>query len=108
MDIFLLFNQFGVCAAGLVNYRGCNLGQERAVNAEQLAVTRSAAQQAAQHIAAAFVGRDNAVTDHHNGRTDVIGDNAQGDICLFAVAVVLARNFRNLVCDVAHGIYIKQ
>ena len=108
MDIFLLLNQLRICAAGLVDNGGSNVGHKRLVNAEQLAVTNGAAQQAAQNVAAALVGRDNAVADHHNGGADVVGDNAQGNISLVAVAVVLAGDLGNLVGDVAHGVNVEQ
>ena len=71
-------------------------------------MTNGAAQQAAQNVAAALVGRDNAVADHHDGGADVVGDNAQGNIGLVALAVVLAGDFGNLVRDVAHGVNIEQ
>ena len=57
VDIFLLLDQLRICAAGLVDNGGSNVGHERLVNAEQLAVTSGAAQQAAQNVAAALVGR---------------------------------------------------
>ena len=108
MDILLLLDQLRVRAAGLLDDRSRHIGQERAVDAEQLAVARRAAQQAAQHIAAALVGRDDAVADHHNGRADVVGDDAEGHVGLFAVPIVLARDLGYLVGDIAHGIHIKQ
>ena len=70
-------------------------------------MTNGAAQQAAQNVAAALVGRDNAVADHHNGGADVIGDNAQGNIGLVALAVVLAGDLGDLVGDVAHGVNVE-
>ena len=108
VNIFLLLNQLRICAAGLVDNGGSNIGHKRLVNAEQLAVTNGAAQQAAQNVAAALVGRDNAVADHHNGGADVVGDNAQGNIGLIAVAVVLAGDLGHLVGDVAHGVNVEQ
>ena len=108
MDILLLLDQLGISAAGLLDNGGGDVGHERLVDAEQLAVTNGAAQQAAQNVAAALVGRDNAVADHHNGGADVIGDNAQGNIGLVALAVVLAGDLGDLVRDVAHGINVKQ
>ena len=71
-------------------------------------MTNGAAQQAAQNVAAALVGRNNAVADHHNGGADVVGDNTQGNIGLVAVAVVLAGDLGNLVGDVAHGVNVEQ
>ena len=108
MNILLFLDQLGVCAAGLLNNRGRNLGQERVVDAEQLAMACRTAQQTAQDVTTALIGRDNAVADHHNGRTDMVGDNTQRNIGLFTVAVVLARDFGYLVGDVAHSVDIEQ
>ena len=49
------------------------------------AMAGGAAQQAAQHIAAALVGGHDAVADHKDGAADVVGDHAQRDVALFVV-----------------------
>ena len=58
VDIILLLDQLGISAAGfsLITV-SADVGQERLVDAEQLAVTSGAAQQAAQNVAAALIGR---------------------------------------------------
>ena len=80
-NVLLLLNQSRICAAAFVNNRITYLVQERLVDAEQLAMTGSAAQQTAQHVAAAFVGRDNAVANHHNRGTDMVGDTIRRTSC---------------------------
>ena len=107
-NVLLLLNQSRICAAAFVNNRITYLVQERLVDAEQLAMTGSAAQQTAQHVAAAFVGRDNAVANHHNRGTDMVGDNAQRYIGLVRFAVRLAGNLRHVIRDILNGIYIEQ
>ena len=74
------------------------------VDAEQLTVTASAADDTAQDIAAAFVGRDNTVRDHEHCGTGVVGDDTDGDIVILVRAVGLAGNFADLVDDLTDGI----
>ena len=55
---------------------------------EQPAVARGAAQQAAQHIAAALVAEGMTPSlDHEGGGADVVGDDAQGHVGLFVLLV---------------------
>ena len=51
----LFLHQIGVRVGVFLNHRFCNLRQKRAVNAQQSAVARRAAQQTAQNIASALV-----------------------------------------------------
>ena len=51
--------------------------EERLFLAEHPTVTQSAADDPAQHVAAAFVGRQHAVDDQETARADMIGDHAQ-------------------------------
>ena len=55
-DIGLLFAQFGILALVFMDDGVHDLIEERFVHAQQLAVTRGAAQQAAQDVARALVG----------------------------------------------------
>ena len=107
-DIRLLLAQLGVLALVFVHDHIHDLVQERLVPAEELAVARGAAQQTAQDIAASLVRGQHAVADHHDGRADVVGDDAQGDVHIVAVAVVRARETGDLVGDVHHGVHVKQ
>ena len=50
------------------------------------------AQNAAQYIAAAFVGRKHAVGNHKGNAADMVGNNLQGYVGLFILAVFYAGN----------------
>ena len=54
--------------------------QERALDADEVRLHDRTAQQAAQHIAAPLVGRQDAVGDHERDAAAVIGDDAQGQV----------------------------
>ena len=71
-------------------------------------MTRRAAQQAAQDVAAALVARQHAVADHKARGADVVGDDAQGDVARVALAVVRAGDLADLVGDVHDGIDVEQ
>ena len=107
-DIGGALAQVGIVALVLVDDRLNNITQERMVHAEQLAVAGSAAEQAAQHIAAALIRGQHAVGDHKDGCTDVVRDDAQRDILLMAHAIVRAGDLRDLVGDVHDGVDIEQ
>ena len=107
-DIGLLLPQVGVLALVLVDDGVHHLIQERFVDAQQLTVAGGAAQQTAQHVAAALVAGQDAVADHEGGGADVIGDDTQGHVALVALAIVGAGQLADLVGDVHDGIHIKQ
>ena len=107
-DIALLLAQILVLAL-IDRHDGVDdLIEERAIHAEELAVTRRAAQQAAQDVAAALVARQHAVADHEARGADVVGDDAQGDVARVALAVVRAGDLADLVGDVHDGIDVEQ
>ena len=107
-DIRLLLAQLGVLALVFVHDHVHDLIQERFVDAEELAVARRAAQQTAQHIAAALVRRQDTVRDHHDGGADMVGDDAQGHVGLVAVTIVRAGDLADLVGDVHDGIDVEE
>ena len=107
-DIALLFYQSRICSAALLDDGITYLIQERLVDAKQLAMTCRTAQQTAQYITAAFIGRNDTVTDHHDGRTNMVRDDAQGNIGLVGLAIGLAGDSGNMVGDILNGIHIKQ
>ena len=107
-DIALLLTQLRILALVFMHHGIHHTVEERIVFAQQLAVARGATQQAAQDIAAPLVRREHAVADHHDGRTDVVGNDAQGDVRLMAVAIVRAGDLADLVGDVHHRIHVKQ
>jgi hypothetical protein len=61
------------------------------LHAEQLGVADRAAHQAAQHVAAALLGGQDAVADQERGGAGVLGDDPQRDVVLLVVAVAGAR-----------------
>ena len=108
LDIGLMLAQLGVaCLAGFDN-RVYQLGQERAVDAQHTAMARSAAQQTAHNIAAALVGGQDAIRCHKDRGADVVGDNADGNVILLVLAVLLACNALHMVQNSGNGIDLKQ
>ena len=107
-DICLLLAQLRVLALVFVHDHVHDLIQERLVDAEELAVARCAAQQTAQHVAAALVRRQDAVRDHHDGGADMVGDDTQGHIGLVAVAIVRAGDLADLVGNVHDGVDVEE
>ena len=107
-DVGLMLAQFGVAGLAGSDDSIDQLGQERVVDAQHAAMARRAAQQAAQHITAALVGGQDAVRHHEHRGTDVVGDDADGDIVFFVVAVVLAGDLLDMVQHRSHGVDLKQ
>ena len=79
-DIIGMLYQLRVCAAVLLNHGIAQLGEERTFYAEHSAVTGSAAQQAAQYIAASLVRRQNTVGNHEDSGANMVADDADGNI----------------------------
>ena len=78
-DFLAAGGQFGEEATHLLFEDGEELAEERLHEADVPAVARGAAQQAAQDVAAAFVGRHDAVGDGEGERAQVVGDHAHGN-----------------------------
>ena len=107
-DVGAALAQVAVVALVLL-YDGLHdLVQEGLVHAQQLAVAGGPAEQAAQHVAAAFIRGQHAVGDHEHGGAAVVGDDAQGHVALVADAVGRAGELGDLVRDVHHGIDLEQ
>ena len=75
-DIFLR-RKLGIGLAHFGNERIDELVEERLLLAQHVAVAQRAADDAALHVAAAFVRRQHAIDDEKTRRADVIGDHAQ-------------------------------
>ena len=74
----LLFGlDFWIGVAHQAHHVGDQLVEERRFLAQLVAMTNSAAHDAALHIAAAFVARHHAIAHQKRGRADVIGNHAQ-------------------------------
>ena len=75
-DVILFLGKLRISTAVVLNHHIAKLRKKRMVNAEQLAVTGGTADDAAKHIAAAFVGRNDAVANHKRGAADMVGNHA--------------------------------
>ena len=73
--------------------------EELALDAEHAAVADGAAQDAAQHVAAALVRRQDAVHDHDGHGARVISDDLQRDVRLLVLAVLDARDLGRVLDD---------
>ena len=69
-------------------------------------MARGPPEQPAQHVAAAVVARQHAVGDERADRAGVVGDDAEGDVPLGAVAVSLARQFLGGADDFAEQVHV--
>ena len=103
-DHSALFTQLRVSAFVLVNDGIYNVREERVVDAEKSAMACRAAEQTAEHIAAAFVGRHNTIADHKRRAADVVRNDAQRNIGLFVCTVLHICNAGDMLHDVLHGI----
>ena len=100
--------QFGVCGLAGLDDSLHQLHEEGAADAQHPAVAGSAAEQTAQHVAAALVGGQDAVGHHEGAAADVVGDDADGDIILGIRAVGLARDVLHVVQHALDGIDLEQ
>ena len=108
LDIRLMLAQLGVTGLAGLDDRFDQLGQERAIDAQHTAMAGGAAQQTAHDVAAALVGRQDAVGGHKDGGTDVVGNHADGDVILLVLAVLLARDALDVVQNGGNGIDLEQ
>ena len=108
LDISIMLAQLGVCTlAGLDNSLH-QIHQEGVVDAQHPAMTGCTAQQAAQNVAAALVGGQDAVRHHEGAAADVVGDDTDGNVGLGILLVGLARDVLHMVQHALHGIHLKQ
>ncbi len=70
-------------------------------------MTGSTADNAAKHITAAFVGRNNTVADHKRRAADMVGNHADRNIVFRVFAVFFVRNLADRVENAANGIDLK-
>ena len=83
--------QLGVARAHELAHDGGEAGQERALDADPAALQHRAPHEAAQHVAAVLVGRDDAVGDQEGHPPRVVGENAQRPVDVDRLAVAAAR-----------------
>ncbi len=81
---------------------------DRLGGAQQAHVADRAAQDAAQHVAAALVAGGDAVADQHQRGAEVVGDHAQRDVGLVVGAVGVAGERGGAVEDHPAGVDLEQ
>ena len=89
--------QFGVVLAHDFHDLERGLVQERLLHPHEAAEAEGAADKAAQHVAAAFVGGQDAVRDHEGDGAAVVRDDAQGGVVVGIVAVADTGEFGHVV-----------
>ncbi len=103
-DHVALLGEFRIGGAVLVNHRVGHPVQERVADAEQTAVARGPAQQAAQHVAPPFVRRQDPVADQEGRAADVVGNHAQGNVLFGVFPILDARDAAHVLHDVLDGV----
>ena len=78
-DEIFLFSDFGILVAHHIHNHGNDFSEEYAVDAEELNEAGGSAQDAAEHITAAVVGRQNAVGNQECAGTGVVRHDAHGE-----------------------------
>jgi len=82
--------------------------EERLCAAEKSAVSCGSSEQSAENVASALVGGENAVAYHECGASDMVGDNAQGDVLYGVSLVVNADDGAYLLEDILNGVDLEQ
>ena len=85
-----MFFQFGVFFAEDADHRVDEAAEEQFFNSQQAAEADGAAQDTAQDVAAAFVGRQDTVADHDRNRPDVVGNDLHGHFLIGIVVIAMA------------------
>ena len=108
LDIGVVLTQLGVSGLAGLDDRLHQLHEEGAADAQHTAMTGSAAEQTAQHVAAALVGGQDAIRHHEGAAADVVGDDADGDVLLGVGTVGLAGDVLHMVQHALDGIDLEQ
>ena len=107
-DIVLPLPQLGVVALVLADDSGADLKEKGLVDPQELAVAGGPAEKAAQDVAPALVGGEDAVADHEGGGADVVGDDPEGHVTLPALAVAGTGDVGDLLGDVHDGVHVEK
>lgn len=101
LDVVVLGDEFAEVAGIAVDVDdGVNGAlEEFALDAEHAAMADGAAQDAAQHVAAALVRRQDTVHDHDGHGAGVVSDDLEGDVRLLVLAVFDAGNLGRVFDD---------
>lgn len=104
LDALAVGDQLGVLEPHRLDHDADQLVDDRAGGAHQPHVADGAAHDAAQHVAAALVAGGDAVTDEHDGGTDVVGYHPERDVRAPGGAVAHPGQLGGLVHDDAQGV----
>ena len=104
LDVVSLCRELRVCATALADSNLNYVNEEGMIDAEELTVAASATDDSAENVAAALVGGDNGVGDHKHCGADVVGDNADRNIVVLIIAVLLAGDLANLTDNLLNGV----
>ena len=106
-----VFAQFGVVVAHDVDHLAHGLVQEGFLHAHEGGEAQGAADEAAKHVAAAFVGGKDAVGNHEGRGTAVVGNDAQGGIHVVGVGsgegIFHARHGSGVLDDVLEQVAVE-
>ncbi len=72
--IALFFRKFRICSAAFTDCHKAKLAEKSALDSDAFTVACGAAQQAAEHIASAFVGGNDSVCNHKGCAAYVVGN----------------------------------
>ena len=104
-DVLFLLEQQRILIGHGCLYVGEHLIKEGLGHAQYDAEAGSAPQDTAQHVAAAFVGRHDAVSDHKGAGTGMVSDNPEGETAMIAV-ILFAGQLLYPADQTAHNIGI--
>ena len=107
-DILLPLGKLGISVLVFVNDGITDFVKEGFLNTKETAVACGPAEQSAKHVAPTLVGGQHPVADHEGGGTDVIGDDAQGNVLVIGFAVMGAGDLGNLMGDVHHRVHVEE
>ena len=82
--------------------------QERLLDADESAVSCSTAEQTAEHIATAGIGRHNAIADHECGAADVVSDDTECHISLVILVVSHTGDPADVLHNILNGVDLEQ
>ncbi|MNJ43684.1 hypothetical protein D3C77_387010 [compost metagenome] len=107
LDKFALCNNIAIVAAHNIANRFNEVIHERSVEAQRFSIADSPAQQTADNISTAFIGRQHAVSNSKGNRTDMVGNNLHGYIAIFVCPIWNAGDLSRVIHDWHKQIRVK-
>ena len=96
LDVRLLLLELREGVAHLGNQSGDDLVEETALGAQLVTVAAGAADDAAQHVTSAFVGRRHAIGNQETARADMVSHYFQRSLAFVVQPMALAAAFSRL------------